>query len=65
MNRIAAPFRTASRPVAAALAIAATLLTLQSIDTLASRNHGDTLMARAAVQVVGVASALRQGARRS
>lgn len=64
MNRTNLLLRTPSRIAALVLALVATLGTLQSIDLLASRDHGDTLMARAASQVAAAATTLRSGARR-
>jgi hypothetical protein len=64
MNRTTPLLRTPTRIAALVLAVVATLATLQSIDVLASRDHGDTLMARAASQVAAAATTLRSGARR-
>jgi hypothetical protein len=64
MNRTTPLLRTPFRIAALVLAVVATLGTLQSIDLLASRDHGDTLMARAASQVAAVATTLRGSARR-
>jgi hypothetical protein len=55
---------TNTRIVALALAAVATLSTLHSIDVLASRERGESLMSRTAVQAVTVANSLR-GAKRS
>jgi hypothetical protein len=64
MNRTTPLLRTPSRIAALALALVATLGTLQSIDLLASRDHGGTLMARAASQVVAAAATLRNSSAR-
>ena len=63
MDRTSPLLRTSTRIAALVLALVATLGTLQSIDLLASRDHGDTLMARAASQVVAAANSLRGGSR--
>ncbi len=64
MNRTPATARTSIRIAAFFLSLATTLATLQSIDALASRDHGETFAARAAGQVAAGATALRQAARR-
>ena len=64
MNRTTPLLRSSTLIAPLVLALVATLGTLQSIDLLASRDHGDTLMARAASQVIAAASTLAGGARR-
>ncbi len=53
-----------ARIAAMAFAVMATLTTLHSIDVLASREHGASLMSRTAVQAVTAANSLR-GVKRS
>ena len=64
MNTTTNRSNTSTRIVALAFAVMATMTTLLSIDVLASREHGQSLMSRTAVQAVTVANSLR-GAKRS
>lgn len=59
MNTLTPRLHKTTRFVAAVLATLATVGTLQSVDSLASRDHGATLMARAASQVMAAATTAR------
>jgi hypothetical protein len=54
-----APANKTARPLAFIMAVVATVTMLQSIDSLASREHGASLMARAATSLVVAVRAVR------